>query len=102
MWNWKIADISKEVFVGGDWNTHINPKMKAYTATEADRFNRFTHRNGLVDINNRAHTYHKGEYHSTLDRWMVRGKWIKTYQKQGLSDHNMLFVDTQNKEKRQF
>ena len=31
MWNWDIADISKEVFVGGDWNTHMNPKMKAYS-----------------------------------------------------------------------
>ena len=33
---------------------------------------------------------------------MVREKWTKTYQKQGPSDHDMLFVETQNKEKRQF
>jgi len=33
---------------------------------------------------------------------MVQGKWSKTYQKQGLSDHDMLFVETQNKEKRQY
>jgi len=73
VWNWEIADISDEVFMGGDWNTHMNPKVKAYSAAEADRFNRFAHRNGLVDINNGEHTYHKGEYHSTLDRWMVQG-----------------------------
>ena len=46
----------------------MNLKVKAYSATEVDRFNRFTHRNGLVDINNGVHMYHKGEYHSTLDR----------------------------------
>jgi len=68
VWNWEIADISEEVFVRGDWNIHMNPKVKAYSATEADRFNRFAHRNRLVNINNGRHTYHKGEYHSTLDR----------------------------------
>ena len=102
IWNWELDDISEEAFVGGDWNTHMSPKAKAYSAPEADRFSRFAHRNGLADINNGMPTYHKGEYHSTLDRWMVRGKWTRTYQKQGLSDHDMLFVETQSKEKRQF
>ena len=71
----------------------MNPKVKAYSGTEADRFSRFAHRNGLVNINNGMHTYPKGEYHSTLDRWMVCEKWIKMYQKQGPSDHDMLFMD---------
>ena len=102
IWNWEINNISKEVYVGGDWNTHMSPKAKAYSAPEADRFNRFAHRNRLVDINNGMLTYHKGEYHSTLNRWMVRGRWTKTYQKQGPSDHDMLFMEIHNKEKRQF
>ena len=52
----------------------MNPKVKAYSVTKADRFNRFAYRNGLVNINNGVHTYHKGEYHLTLDRWMLCGK----------------------------
>ena len=68
VWNWEIADISEEVFVGGDWNTHMNLKVKAYSMTEADRFSRFAHRNRLADINNSMHMYYKREYHSMLDR----------------------------------
>ena len=39
-------------------------------------------------------TFHRGDCHSTLDRWLVQGPWQGTGRQQGSLDHDMIILHT--------